>query len=71
MMSTIEKSVCFNLTPTVIYDPLDLTDELQQYRRNDDLQRKADKARIERILSPILTLEHRDKISKRMGINLV
>jgi hypothetical protein len=51
--------------------PLDLTDELQQYRKNDELQRKADKARIERILSPILTLEHRDKISKRMGINLV
>ena len=71
MMSTIKKSVCFNLTPTVIYDPLDLTDELQQYRRNDDLQRKADKARIERILSPILILEHRDKICKRMGINLV
>ena len=56
----------FNLTPTIIYEPLDLVDELKQYRRNNEIQRKADKERIERILSPILSSEHRNKIYVKM-----
>jgi hypothetical protein len=43
--------VYFNLTPTIIYEPLDVVDELKQYRRNNEIQRRADKERIERILS--------------------
>jgi hypothetical protein len=62
MISTKKKRVYFNLTPTIIYEPLDLVDELKQYRRNNEIQRKADKERIERILSPILSSEHRNKI---------
>jgi len=60
MISTKKKRVYFNLTPTIIYEPLDLVDELKQYRRNNEIQRKADKERIERILSPILSSEHRN-----------
>jgi hypothetical protein len=45
---------------------LDLVDELKQYRRNNEIQRKADKERIERILSPILSSEHRYKIYVKM-----
>jgi hypothetical protein len=33
MISTKKKRVYFNLTPTIIYEPLDLVDELKQYRR--------------------------------------
>jgi hypothetical protein len=66
MISTKKKRVYFNLTPTIIYEPLDLVDELKQYRRNNEIQRKADKERIERILSPILSSEHRNKIYVKM-----
>ena len=66
MISTKKKRVYFNLTPTIIYEPLDLVDELKQYRRNNEIQRKADKERIERILSPILSSEHGNKIYVKM-----
>lgn len=66
MISTKKKKVYFNLTPTIIYELLDVVDELKQYRRNNEIQRKADKERIERILSPILSSEHRYKIYVKM-----
>ncbi len=66
MICATKKKVYFNLTPTIIYEPLDLVDELKQYRRNNEIQRKADKERIERILSPILSSEHRNKIYVKM-----
>ena len=66
MICATKKKVYFNLTPTIIYEPLDLVDELKQYRRNNEIQRKADKERIERILSPILSSEHRYKIYVKM-----
>ena len=66
MISTKKKRVYVNLTPTIIYEPLDLVDELKQYRRNNEIQRKADKERIERILSPILSSEHRYIIYVKM-----
>ena len=56
------KYVHFNLTPTIIYEPNDLAQDLQQYRTNNFMQRKADAARFERLLSPILSSEHRTKI---------
>ncbi len=69
MISTKKKKVYFNLTPTIIYEPLDVVDELKQYRRNNELQRRADKERIERNLSPILSSEHRYKIYVKMTMN--
>ena len=68
MISTKKKRVYFNLTPTIIYDPVDMADELKQYRRNNEIQKKADKARIERILSPILSLAHRYKIYMKLNM---
>jgi hypothetical protein len=69
MISTKKKKVYFNLTPTIIYEPLDVVDELKQYRRNNEIQKKADKERMERILSPILSLEHRYKIYVKMTMS--
>jgi hypothetical protein len=45
-----------------------MADELKQYRRNNEIQKKADKARIERILSPILSLAHRYKIYMKLNM---
>jgi hypothetical protein len=60
------KYVHFNLTPTIIYEPNDLAQDLQQYRTNNFMQRKADAARFERLLSPILSSEHRTKIWQKL-----
>jgi hypothetical protein len=68
MICATKKKVHFNLTPTIIYDPVDMADELKQYRRNNEIQKKADKARIERILSPILSLAHRYKIYMKLNM---
>jgi hypothetical protein len=57
-----KKEVHFNLEPTIIYDPTDMTEDLQAYRKDNYLQKKADAARYEKILSPILSLNHRKKI---------
>jgi hypothetical protein len=68
MICATKKKVYFNLTPTIIYDPVDMADELKQYRRNNEIQKKADKARIGRILSPILSLAHRYKIYMKLNM---
>jgi hypothetical protein len=60
------KYVHFNLTPTVIYEPNELAQDLQQCRTNNFMQKKADAARFERLLSPILSLEHRTKIWQKL-----
>jgi len=59
--------VHFNLTPTIIYKPKDLTDDLREYRKDIYQQKKVDAARLERLLSPILTHEHRQKIQRRLN----
>jgi hypothetical protein len=46
MISTKKKKVYFNLTPTIIYEPLDVVDELKQYRINNEIQRRADKEKL-------------------------
>jgi hypothetical protein len=65
MISTNKKNVCFTLPPTIIYESLDMVDVLKEYRRNNEIQKKVDKERIARILSPILLPEHRSKILKQ------
>jgi hypothetical protein len=60
------KSVRFTLPPVVIHDPEDMFYELLEYRRDIALHRKADAARLERILSPILCLDHRHKIWSKL-----
>ena len=61
-----QKHVHFNVTPTIIHEPFDLIDELKQYRKCNALQRKADAARLENILSPILTVIHRQIIWEKL-----
>jgi len=58
--------VHFNLTPTIIYEPEELSNDLREYRKDTFQRRQADKCRLERMLSPILTIEHRCKIYDRM-----
>jgi hypothetical protein len=60
------KRVHFNLTPFIIYEPEDIAQDLQEYRKSDFMQRKADAARFERVLSPIFSLEHRIKIWNKL-----
>jgi hypothetical protein len=56
------KSVRFNLTPFIINESNDKAQDLQEARKSDFMQRKADAARFDRLLSPIFALEHRTKI---------
>jgi hypothetical protein len=60
------KHVHFNLTPTIVYETEDIAEDLQKCRKSDFMQRKADAARFERILSPILSLDHRTKIWNKL-----
>jgi hypothetical protein len=67
MSSNIEcKRVQFNLTPFIINEPEDIAQDLQKARKSDFMQRKADAARFERLLSPIFSLEHRTKIWNKL-----
>jgi len=56
------KSVRFNLTPFIINESDDKAQDLQEARKSDFMQRKADAARFDRLLSSIFALEHRTKI---------
>ena len=60
------KHVHFNLTPTIVYETEDIAEDLQKCRKSDFMQRKADAARFERLLSPILSLEHRTNIWNKL-----
>ncbi|MEI7488451.1 MAG: hypothetical protein WCJ72_13785 [Chryseobacterium sp.] len=60
------KYVQFNLTPTIIYEPNYLAQDLQQYRMNNFMQKKADADRFSKLLSPILSSEHRAQIWKKL-----
>ena len=56
------KSVKFSDIVQVILEPENLREDLRKARMNDLSQRQADKARMERLLSPILTKTHRETI---------
>ena len=60
------KHVHFNLNPTIVYETEDIAEDLQKCRKSDFMQRKADAARFERLLSPILSLDHRTKIWNKL-----
>jgi len=51
---------------TVIYEDPELAAELAASRQSDFPQRQADKERMERLIGPILTETHRDKVRNRL-----
>ena len=46
----------------IIYEPEDLVEDLAMARKNDFNKRQADKARMERMMEPVLSKFHRDKV---------
>jgi hypothetical protein len=68
MYKPSKKHVQFNLIPTVITEPDGLCELLHKARVSNHLQQKADKLRLERLLVPILTTEHRTKIKHRNNL---
>jgi ASC-1-like (ASCH) protein len=62
----MNKQLSFNSTPTIIYDPENLADDLREYRKSNIFQKKMDALRMEKLLSPILTVTHRLKIWKKL-----
>ncbi len=60
------KHVHFNLIPNIIYENEDIAEDLRKCRQSDFMQRKADAIRFERLLSPILSLQHRTKVWNRL-----
>ena len=56
------KQVRFNSCDTIIHEPLHIADALYESRKSDQFQQKADKMRMERLLSPILSSQHREYI---------
>ena len=47
---------------TIIEEPEDLVEDLAMARKSDFRKRQADKARMERIMEPVLSKFHRDKV---------
>ena len=66
-----KKTVCFNNRLDFFKEPPHLKTILNEYRKDTYIQRKSDKARMERILSKIFTSEHRDKIWKRNNTHIL
>ena len=64
-MKNQQKSVKFSDIIQVIAEPESLKLALQEARTSDLTQRKADRARAERLLGPILTKAHRESIFKK------
>ena len=60
------KSVKFSKNVKVIVEPKNLAEKLWLARTSDFTQRQADKARMERLLTPILSTTHRGKIYQKM-----
>ena len=64
MMSITQKmkKVKFSDKIVIYPEPQNLSDDLQNSRMNNCLQRKADHDRMERLLKPIFSVEHRKKV---------
>ena len=60
------KSVKFSKNVNVIMEPKNLAEKLWLARTSDFTQRQADKARMERLLTPILSTTHRGKIYQKI-----
>ena len=59
-------SVKFSNNPEIILEPENLAKELHEARTSDFKQRQADRERQERLLAPILTRTHREKMFRKI-----
>ena len=59
-------SVKFSEDPEIILEPENLAEDLQLARQSDYKQRQADRERMERLISPILTPTHRRNIYQKI-----
>jgi len=64
--TTFKKCVKFCDVVDVIDEPEDLAEDLQNARISDFPARQADRERMERLLAPIMTKMHRDKMFKKI-----
>ena len=56
----------------IIYEPEDLVEDLAMARKSDFGKRQADKARMERMIEPVLSKFHRDKVyNERIKMDVV
>ena len=60
------RSVKFSEDIIIILEPDSLAEDLYLARKSDYAQRQADKARMERLLGPILNKEHRHDIYEKI-----
>ena len=56
------KKVRFITAPFIIFEPFDMSYDLHLSRINNLNQKRADKLRMEKLLAPILSMEHRYKM---------
>jgi len=59
---TNKKTVRFDENVHIYWEPVHLSEDLHLSRKSSYLQHQADKLRFEKLLSPILSPEHREKI---------
>jgi len=67
--TTSSSSSCvvkFSDNPVIILEPESLAQELQEARMSDFKQRQVDKERMERLLAPILTTTHRNRVYSQL-----
>jgi len=65
-MEMTSKTVKFSNDPTIILEPENLAEELQLARIGEFAARQADRERMERLLGPVLTETHRQKVYKNI-----
>ena len=64
--------VRFSDTNMIIEEPEDLVEDLAMARKSDFKKRQADKARMERMMEPVLSKFHRDKVyNERIKMDVV
>ena len=66
MMNEKIKQVRFSDNIIIILEPDHISEHLKQSRISDFSRRQADMNRMERMLSPILSIEHRKKIFDKL-----
>ena len=65
-MKKTGKTVRFSNVITIIFEPKYLAEDLHLMRIGDFIMRWADRDRMERLLTPILTHSHREKIYRKI-----
>lgn len=69
MLGKTSKKVTFTTALDVIYEDPKLSEDLKLARMSDFFQRQADKARMERLLNPILSTSHREKMRRMVEVS--